>query len=196
MSFLKILHLFLSILSTIIAFFSSVLNGLNHLIMSLSAFIELRLKLLILDFFEFKLLLEDCKFFLKHILEILQFFFFFFNWSFKLFLSLSGKFFSILKLELKPFNFSSTLRLQFIHGLLHLIILALTHGHVILEISLTILPFLSFKVILLLDLFKGRLNFKKLFSGLFQFKVERFDLLFILRLNVSSPLLMVFLFSL
>lgn len=192
-------HLFdllLDVLPAVMALLCSVFNSFHHLFMSLPAFIELGLQLLVLDLFEFNLLLKDRKLLVKHVAQALELFIFILNTGFKFILSLTGKLSHILEFKLQLFNISPALRLEFIQSSLHFIILTLTHGHVILKVCLIFFPFGSLKVVFLLNLFVRRLKFKQLFSGFIKLDVQTLDLKLILRLDFSSPLLVIFLFSL
>lgn len=191
-------HLFdllLDIFTTIMALFRSVFDSFNHLFMSFPAFIELGLQLLVLDLFEFNLLLKDGKLLFKHVAKALKFFILIFDTGFKLIFSLTRKLSHILEFKLKFFNISPALRLEFIQSSLHFIVLTLTHGHVVLKVSLIFLPFSSLEVVFLLNLFVRRLKLKQLFSSFLKFNIKSLYLKLILRLNVSSPLLVIFLFA-
>ena len=157
MKFFQLLNLLLCYFFSIVRLFCSVFYCSNHGIMSLSGLIQLRFQLGILNFFKFNLLLEDGYFLFKSIFNALDFLFFLFDTAFKFFFSLSVEFFSILKLKLKTFNLRSALALQVIHAFLHFIVLALTHGHIVLQWCLIFLPFLLFKGIFLFYVFKWTL---------------------------------------
>ncbi len=152
MNFFQFFYLLLSIFSSIIAFSSFAFNSLDHLIMSFSRLIELRFDLLILNFFELKLLLVNGKFFVKHVSHAFQFFIFLFNRRFQLFFSLPIKFSCILEIKLKLFNVSTALLFELIHDSVHFIVLALTHCHIVFQISLAFFPLGFFKAIFLFNL--------------------------------------------
>ena len=81
-------------------FLSLIFHSFSQVIMMLSIVFKLLLELLVLHFLEFNLLALDSHFLFEHILHALNLVLLFFQGLSELFLSLSGGFLQIRKLEL------------------------------------------------------------------------------------------------
>lgn len=132
-------------------------------------------------------------FFLKLVLHAFNFFISFLKGTLKIFWTNSGIFLEISQFWLESVYIHSILNLLLFHCFDHFIILSLTHCHSVFKTSLSIFPLLSFKVVLLLNIFKTSLSFKHFFISFFKFCIELLDLWLIFGLHISQKTLMIFL---